>query len=112
MSLSQWCLRKLWLIICTNPLYENYVHTTKSGKRLIYVQLTKAMYGCIKAAQLFWENLTTQLKKMGFVINDYSMCMAYKTINGKQCTICWHIDDLKMSHVFLFLSAIVTFQVQ
>jgi hypothetical protein len=87
------------LLICTDPIYAKYVYTTKSGRKLIYMQLTKEIYGCIKAARLFWENLSTQLKKMGFVINDYDMCVANKTINGKQCTICWHVDDLKMSHV-------------
>jgi hypothetical protein len=25
--------------------------------------------------------------------------VANKTINGKQCTILWHVDDLKISHV-------------
>ena len=25
--------------------------------------------------------------------------MANKLINGKQCTIIWHVDDLKISHV-------------
>ena len=86
------------LLVRTDPMYAKYVHTTKSGKKLLYVQLTKAMYGCIKAARLFWENLSAQLKTMGFIINDYDMCVANKMIDGKQCTICWHVDDLKMSH--------------
>jgi hypothetical protein len=25
--------------------------------------------------------------------------VANKTINGKQCTILWHVDNLKISHV-------------
>ena len=36
---------------------------------------------------------------MGFEINPYDYCVANKTINGKQCTIVWHIDDFKISHV-------------
>ena len=85
------------LLIRTDHMYTKYVHTNKkSGKRVIYVQLTKAMYGCIKAACLFWENLSTQLKSMGFTINDYDMCVTNKMIDGKQCTICWHVYNLKM----------------
>ena len=34
----------------------------------------------------------------GFVINPYDWCIANKTVNGKQCTIIWHVDDLKISH--------------
>jgi hypothetical protein len=27
------------------------------------------------------------------------MCVANKTIYGKQCTIAWYVDDMKISHV-------------
>jgi hypothetical protein len=87
------------LLIKTDPIYGNFVHTTKQGKKLLYVKLTKAMYGCMKAARLFYENLSTYLLQIGFVINEYDMCTANKIINGKQCTIVWHVDDLKISHV-------------
>ena len=33
------------------------------------------------------------------MINPYDPCVANKTINGIQMTICWHVDDLKVSHV-------------
>jgi hypothetical protein len=33
------------------------------------------------------------------VIDPYNFCVANKIINGKQCTIAWHVDDLKVSHV-------------
>jgi hypothetical protein len=33
------------------------------------------------------------------VINPYDWCVANKMINGKQCTVLWHVDDLKISHV-------------
>jgi hypothetical protein len=36
---------------------------------------------------------------MGIKINPYNFCVANKTINGKQCTIMWHVDDLKVSHL-------------
>jgi hypothetical protein len=87
------------LLIKTDPIYGNFVHTTKQGKKLLYVKLTKAMYGCMKAARLFYENLSTYLIQIGFVINEYDMCTANKIIDGKQCTIVWHVDDLKISHV-------------
>jgi hypothetical protein len=35
----------------------------------------------------------------GFEINPYDWCVANKIIDGKQCTILWHVDDLKKSHV-------------
>ena len=35
---------------------------------------------------------------MGFVINPCDPFVANKMINGKQITVCWHVDDLKVSH--------------
>ncbi len=32
-------------------------------------------------------------------MNSYDNCVASKTINGNQCTILWHVDDLKISHI-------------
>jgi hypothetical protein len=78
--------------------YKKHV-TKENGKDVIYVILTKALYGTLQAALLFWQNLSSQLEKWGFMINPYDFCVANKTINGKQCTIVWHVDDLKVTHV-------------
>ena len=37
-----------------------------------------------------------------FTINPYEPCVANKLINGKQMTIMWHVDDLKILHVNRF----------
>ena len=87
------------LLIKTDPMYANFVHVNKTGKKTLYVKLTKAMYGCMKAARLFYENLSSFLVELGFKINPYDLCTANKIIHGKQCTIVWHVDDLKISHV-------------
>jgi hypothetical protein len=68
------------------------------GQAVLYVRLVKALYGTVRAARLFWDKLTTTLEGWGFVINPYDVCMVNKTINGKQCTVTWHVDDLKISH--------------
>jgi hypothetical protein len=39
------------------------------------------------------------LTDIQFIINPYDPCVANKIIRGKQMTICWHVDDLKASHV-------------
>ena len=64
----------------------------------IYCKLNVALYGTLKAALLFWKKLSKSLKVQGFEINPYDWCVANKTINGSQCTIVWHVDDLKISH--------------
>jgi hypothetical protein len=92
--------------ITTGPVPSNKENETpqqddpnKNGKPVLYVELKKALYRTMRAALLSWKLLTSKLVAMGFVINPYGWCVANKTINNKQCTILWHIDDLKILHV-------------
>ena len=71
----------------------------EKGKPVLHVKLKKALCGTLQAASLFWRDLSSQLKKWGFTANPHDECVANKMINGKQCAIPWHVDDLKMSHV-------------
>ena len=87
------------LLVKVDPTYAEFV-THEQGKTVIYAELSKALYGTLQAALLFWENLSEFLiKDQGFEVNPYDWCVVNKVINGKQCTIGWHVDDLKISHV-------------
>ena len=79
-------------------LYEEHA-TIENGKKVLYVKLKKALYGTVQASLLFWKNLTETLVSWGFEINPYDWCVANKMVDGKQLTITWHVDDLKISHV-------------
>ena len=59
---------------------------------------TKALYGMLKAALLFYKRLRFDLEEMGFVVNPYDLCVADMMVNGAQITACWHVNDLKISH--------------
>ena len=50
-------------------------------------------------ALLWYDLFTNHLKEKGFVLNPYDPCITNSMINGKQCTIIWHIDNNKISHV-------------
>jgi hypothetical protein len=63
------------------------------------MRVKRAIYGCIESALLWYDLFTTTLQGMGFKVNDYDRCVATKQINGKQCTICWYVDDNKISHM-------------
>ena len=87
------------LIEIDEEMYAPYV-TWEGRQKVMYVELLKALYGTIKAVKLFWEKMMNHLvKDWGFTINPYDSCVANKMINGKQRTIVWHVDDLKISHV-------------
>ena len=38
------------------------------------------------------------LMDLGFNLNKYDACVANKDIQGSQCTVCWYVDNNKISH--------------
>jgi Reverse transcriptase (RNA-dependent DNA polymerase) len=86
------------LLVMVDPkLYRKYIKF-ESWKPVLYARLQKALYGTLKAALRFWKLLSKTLKRWGFAANPYDPCIVNKLINGSQCTILWHVDDLKISH--------------
>jgi hypothetical protein len=86
-------------IMCkVNPKYESYIGY-ENGKKVLYMKLIKALYGCMQSAMLWYETFKGCLEGLGFKLNPYDPCVANKMVDGKQCTICWYVDDNKISHV-------------
>lgn len=65
---------------------------------ILYVHVLKAIYGMLISAFLFYKKLTADLEAYGFEVNPYDPCVANKMVVGKQLTVSWHVDDLKISH--------------
>ena len=87
------------LMALTAPqVYRKFVTVDANGRQILYVKLQKALYGLLKSALLFYRKLWGDLHAKGFTINPYDPCVANKDIGGLQMTVCWHVDDLKMSH--------------
>ena len=80
-----------------HDMYQPHMVKEK-GKPVIYVEILKALYGTLRVACLFWETLSGKLQEWGFTLNPYDSCVANKCVDGQQCTITWHVDDLKISH--------------
>jgi hypothetical protein len=86
-------------IMCdVDPVNKQYI-TYEGPKRVLYMQLNKALYGCMKSAIIWYETFCGTLKDLGFKLNPYDPCVANKLVNGKQLTIAWFVDDNKISHV-------------
>ena len=65
----------------------------------VIVRLDRALYGCVESAVLWYNNLKTTLEDDGFIINKYDICVFNKTINGKQVTVLFHVDDILATSV-------------
>jgi hypothetical protein len=95
------CIRGLLVDILVSiapDVYGLYVSTNKVGQKVLLVQCLNAVYGTMVAALLYYKKFVKSLMKQGYKINLLDGCMANKVVKGKQVTICFHIDDCKISH--------------
>ena len=68
-------------------------------RKVLVGKIMKTIYETLLGAILFYNKLKGVLVDMGFKMNKYDGCTFNKMINGYQCTIQAHVDDLKLSHV-------------
>ena len=82
-----------------NPArYKDYV-VYENGKKVLYVELLKALYGMLSASLMLYKKFRKDLEDYGFTFNDYDPCVVNKVVNGKMLTIRYHVDDIMSSHV-------------
>ena len=79
-------------------LYEKYV-VIDIGKTVLCVSFDHPLYGTLWSSLLFWSKVTGVLVDNGYKINPYNWCVDNREFNGSQCTVLWHVDDLKWSHL-------------
>ena len=58
-----------------------------------------SLYGTMVASLLYYKKFVKSLKSKGFKLNPYDPCVANKQVKGEQLTVCFHVDDCKISHV-------------
>ena len=83
------------LVQCDPSSHSPYL-TTEKENPILYVE---ALYGTLRVALLFWRKLTKKLVEWVFEVNPYDWCITNKMLHGKQCTITWHMDNLKILHM-------------
>ena len=59
-------------------MYRKYVTYSPNGQAMLYVRLSKSLYGMLRAALLFYKRLRSDLENMGFEVNPYDPCVANK----------------------------------
>jgi hypothetical protein len=101
--------RRTWLIkICgvlvdilveiTPDVYKSYVSRNKKVMKQLLVQCQNSLCVTMVASLLYYRKFVKSLTDIGFIINPYNPCVVNTIIEGKQMTICFHVDDCKLSH--------------
>jgi hypothetical protein len=77
-------------LVVIKPEWGGYVRSDAT----MVVVLTKAIYGCIESARLWYNMLTNILIQHGYKANPLEPCIMNKIEDGIQCTIIIYVDDL------------------
>ena len=83
------------ILIMMQPEYSQYRREDGS----MVVKLNKALYGCIESAKLWYNEIKSTFSSIGYVPNPKDSCVFNKEIEGVQCTITLHVDDLMVTSV-------------
>jgi hypothetical protein len=79
-------------------IYSPFVTNPKGNEKQLIVQCKNAIYGTMVACLLCYKKFTKSLINYGFEFNPYNSCVSNKMIEGSQMTICFHLDNCKLSH--------------
>jgi hypothetical protein len=70
----------------------------ENRKKVLYIEVLKAIYGMLEAALLWYKTFRKDLENIGFIFNPYDPCVANRKVQGLQQTTLFHVDNLKSSH--------------
>jgi hypothetical protein len=84
------------MLVDINPELYGPAIVMENCKKVLYVEVLKAIYGMLEAALLWYK--TFDLEDIGFVFNPYDPCVVSKKVQGLQQTVVFHVDNLKLSH--------------
>ena len=71
-----------------DPIYLDFM-ATEGNQKVLYVHVTQAIYRMLVSAMIFYYKLTKAMLSYSFE----------KMVNGEQLTACWHLYNLKSSHI-------------
>jgi hypothetical protein len=86
------------LVKVAPKVYGPYMLTDKQGRKQLLVECLNAIYVTMVASLLYYRKFTRSLKNQGYTMNPYDPCVWNKMIKKKQFTICFHVDNCKVSH--------------
>jgi hypothetical protein len=81
------------VLLKIDPSYASMVREDGT----LVVKLNRALYGLIKSAQQWYQELKSNLEGHGFVVNPYDACVFNRIeADNEQTTLAVHVDDMEI----------------
>ena len=88
------------LVKVAPKIYRKYIIVSSKGKPLLYIPNKKALYGLVNSALILYRNLVKYLEEYIYQINPYYSFVENNMINDKYMALLWHVENLKVTHVY------------
>jgi hypothetical protein len=72
------------MFVNINPELYRPAMVLENRKKVLYIEVLKAIYGMLEAALLWYKTFRKDLEDIGFIFDPYSPCMANKKVQGLQ----------------------------
>ena len=76
-------------------VYVPYVTEDKKVNKVLIVCCKNAIYRTMVASLLYYRKFCETLFRCVFELNQYDTCVSNRKVDGKQQTLCWHVDNFK-----------------
>lgn len=86
------------MLVQLNPELHGSHVAFKGNRKVLHVQVLRAMHGMLQSSLLWCKKLCGNLEEVGFVFHPCDPCVANRQEDGKQHATLFHVDDLKSSH--------------
>jgi hypothetical protein len=77
-------------IVKVLPGLKKYV----AADNMLYCKLLKALYGCVQASKLWYDNLIAFLKRLGYEVCPTDHCVLRKVVGEKVYLLIVYVDDI------------------
>jgi len=85
------------ILYTLDPLeYEEYI-VYENNEKVLYLVLTKVLYGMSVASLLWYKKFKKDLMSIGFTFSEYDPCVAFRERVGSQHTIRFHVEAVASS---------------
>ena len=64
--------------------------------------MLKELYGQLQSSLILYRKLVKSFQKYGLEMKPYDPCFFNGMKNGKKLTVTFHVNDLKVSHMYPF----------
>ena len=81
-------------VICSiRPEYKKFLRRDNT----LCMNLRRALYGTLQAGKLWYDEITSFLKRLEFVMNPLDSCVWNKGTGDNQVSVCIYVDDLAVT---------------